>query len=80
MARWEYCVVFGYMGRNPQRHIDTNGPGVFRFHANGYDVTPIKGRDEGSQIAATIAQLGLDGWELVVANQGELFFKRPIPD
>lgn len=80
MERWEFCEV------NTYYHI------MYHFTPNGRKITLIKrDRDKGDQsdddaTARTIAQLGLEGWELINGSWGEmrgekalLFFKRRIP-
>ena len=100
MNQWEYCVLTGVMV--PTRG-DFSGyyPHLFKFSKDGIaeemDLTK-KGAakrpdgwekaSEGEYIAATIAQLGMQGWEMVGTGLGMLnfgdwgshsiYFKRPI--
>jgi len=83
MQKWEYCKIIG---------VGTKARQVFpehrRFRQDRVEVTKIEHPEE-TNVAKMIANLGLDGWEMlgVVATGGEsssyihsLYFKRPIED
>ena len=80
MERWECCEVDTYY------HV------LHRFTPNGWQGVALKrdkskgDRSDDDATARAIAQLGLEGWELVNGAWGEmrgekafLFFKRRIP-
>ncbi|HEM60697.1 MAG TPA: hypothetical protein ENO24_00235 [Chloroflexi bacterium] len=72
MQKWEYCVLAA-----DSRELHTLSPG-------GRKIRMIR-RDEGlgdssdnDAFNRTFAQLGLDGWEMVNADSGVFWFKRPV--
>ena len=80
MQRWEYCIIDGGWGYSLKL------PSL-----SGWENIKIKrDKSQGDQndfdaFARTIAQLGLDGWELVTQEkcteqQTWLWFKRPMPE
>lgn len=88
MQKWEYFAIgpikdatsFGPVGHYPV---------AAQFNAEGQQLTDLKGGgkvEEGHRIAAQIAQLGKDGWEMVgCGTSGSehqivhyLYFKRPL--
>ncbi len=77
MQRWEYCVVAPV----------PSGPLVItvtHYQAAGAKVVQhrTKNYDEGMNILwpKVIAELGLQGWELVTVETGAWHFKRLLPD
>lgn len=73
MERWEYCV------------LATDSRELHTLLASGRKIRKIR-RDESlgdesdnDAFNRTFAQLGLDGWEMVNAQTGVFWFKRPIP-
>jgi hypothetical protein len=89
MQKWEHCCVgpikesSGWKGHYPR---------LFFFETDGLEVESIRasgGSTEEDVLAATIARLGEEGWEMVGcgalggASQGNnmhyLYFKRPQP-
>jgi hypothetical protein len=87
MQKWEYCAVTGMASefRRPHPHY----PVLWEFTTSGIRVSEIKG-DETNKVAATIARLGLEGWEafgtgtmggggnVEAFNHHVIYFKRPI--
>jgi len=72
MQKWEYCVL-----ATDSRELHTLLP-------SGRHVEKVR-RDESQGDSSdndafnrTFAQLGLDGWEMVNADSGVFWFKRPI--
>ena len=72
MQKWEYCVL-----ATDSRELHTLSP-------SGRHIEKIR-RDESKGDTSdndafnrTFAQLGLDGWEMVNAESGVYWFKRPI--
>lgn len=72
MQKWEYCVL-----ATDSRELHTLLP-------NGRKILKIR-QDErqgdssdNDAFNRTFAQLGLDGWEMVNADSGVFWFKRPI--
>jgi hypothetical protein len=72
MQKWEYCVL-----ATDSRELHTLSP-------SGRHVQKIR-RDESQGDSSdndafnrAFAQLGLDGWEMVNAESGVYWFKRPI--
>jgi hypothetical protein len=72
MQKWEYCEV--------RSLIENNKPVIEMrlFTPDGPETTPIE------SASSTIAELGLDGWEMVSAYRFEesagFVFKRPVED
>lgn len=82
--KWEYCVII----RMP---VSNNTlPKVYRITNKGYELVedfdkfPKGVRDVVDAVAMLIAQLGIDGWEMVGAgsthegSSHSLYFKRQI--
>jgi len=81
MTKWEYCAISGI--EYVVSGFRTNYPHLHQFTPSGITETQIKGQGgETNVVAATIAQMGNDGWELVGvgrerADLGDvLYFKR----
>ena len=88
MDKWEYCVL------GPIKDVDNRGligdyPAWIYFTLDGPKKAPVNIRDGGNEptvLAKAIAQLGLEGWELVgVGDVGAdrtsyhvLYFKRLV--
>jgi hypothetical protein len=80
MNKWEYCSLDWYNGR---------GYVLTFFKSNGAVSTDLKkdklkgDKNDWESGHRTIAELGLDGWELVSHDQevgrSSLYFKRPLP-
>lgn len=84
MRRWEYCHVFVGFGAETQK--------VVRYQVTGPAYTDVRKDEAYGDTDATdaayrlVAQLGLDGWEMVGASDANQFgqqrlyvFKRPMP-
>jgi hypothetical protein len=72
MQKWEYCVL-----ATDSRELHTLTP-------NGRKIQKIRqdqrqgDKSDNDAFNRTFAQLGLDGWEMVNAQSGVFWFKRPI--
>jgi len=88
MQKWEYCALVG-MAKHT-RNLNPHYPALWYFTPDGYKIVEIKGA-EYSGVAATIAKLGEDGWEMVGVgampdkatvglDPGVIYFKRLKPD
>ncbi len=91
MQKWEFCVLIGF---SPKYSIETNCPRIIFFTVDGpkysyldkgHDDVPVKWRNkkEKEYVPAIIAEMGLQGWELVhVVECGDYhwfhYFKRQI--
>lgn len=83
MQRWEYCAITGF--RPMGDGITSSYPTLITFTTNGLEslTREIRGYDEATKVAALIAQLGEEGWEMVgCSDQASitthvLYFKRP---
>jgi hypothetical protein len=83
MQKWEYCAVAGVARGVQARKLEPAWPSLWEFTTSGIRMNEIKG-NEADKVAATIAQLGLEGWEAFgMGSTGEgsshvIYFKRPI--
>jgi len=92
MQKWEYCAIVG-MARNGT-NLATATPALWQFTPAGIQSVnlgrkhfAIAGKEfenEADAVAAAIANLGAEGWELVGVGQTAiihhlLYFKRPLP-
>lgn len=77
MAAYEYCVLSGVGHQNRKLEGVRNGA-LWLLGADGYSTHDIS--TNGADWAATVAGLGNDGWEMVGAQNGLFFFKRPKPE
>jgi hypothetical protein len=72
MQKWEYCVL-----ATDSRELHTLLP-------NGREIRKIRqdkrhgDSSDNDAFNRTFAQLGLDGWEMVNADSGVFWFKRPV--
>jgi len=86
MQKWEYCVVGQiendgkWKGHDPELiYLTETGKKATYINKSG----PI---DEAGMLAATVAKLGMEGWEMVgavttsVSQYHTLYFKRPIDE
>ena len=87
---WEYCVAGPFMFLT-QDGVRPNYPVVITYTPTGQQVNPIRvgSPKEADVITSQIAQMGLEGWELVAAGNvmlspsqmgHMLYFKRPLRD
>jgi len=90
MKRWEYCAI-ALVGRTSEGGLYTHYPELVTFGIDGPESEDFGGGGTQEQLRTSkaIAQLGLDGWELVGAapthekeptTYSTLYFKRPIED
>lgn len=84
MQKWEYCIVGPIKG---DHRWAGHYPSQIFLTANGQTQTPIEGSKKETEeevLAKTIAQMGMEGWELVAAGSVKevtfhyLYFKRPV--
>ncbi len=77
MPKWEYCIV----APSPAGPVQVT---VSVYRVSGVDKHVYNAKDytDGSQRLwpQIIAELGLDGWELVAVHMDALYFKRPLAD
>ena len=77
MPRWEYCVI----APAPPGPVQVT---ITFYHTSGAERRVYNAKDytDGSirLWSQLIAELGLDGWELVAAHMDALYFKRPLAD
>ena len=79
MQKWEYCRLSGFVG--DERHVN---PKITFFTVEGEKEENLAGGHEVERVARRIAQLGLEGWEMVSVVPVEsyvyrtIFFKRSI--
>jgi hypothetical protein len=83
MPKWEYCAVWGISSiiRGLRKGSYVTDPDFWAMNRQGIKVAPMKGGIH--QVAATIAKLGEEGWEMVgCGNVSEgahtIYFKRPL--
>jgi hypothetical protein len=69
MQKWEYCTLTA-------ANTDKGEYKLLFYSATIKQGFLIKQEAWGQ----AIAQLGLDGWEVVSVNGNNLFFKRPLPE
>ena len=80
-AKWEYCLLTANSTSSSVTFYRSTGAETVQI-----DLSDLQANDDVTVItAAKIAELGLDGWELVNANSivysiasTEMFFKRII--
>jgi hypothetical protein len=72
MQKWEYCVL-----ATDSRELHTLLPNGRKIEKIRQDERQGDGSDNDA-FNRTFAQLGLDGWEMVSADNGVFWFKRPI--
>ena len=79
MQRWEYAIVTGIEGQGPDvggRAWHTSYPRCFKLGVGGLElVTDFQyfkkaGTTEANVVAAFIAKLGSEGWELAGVSSG----------
>lgn len=91
MPKWEYCIITGLAADS--LGFSTNYPKMQVFTAKGVELkTDFQQRQRGvsevNMVGATIALLGVDGWELVGSAEADdtpssgkihvLYFKRLV--
>ncbi len=84
MQKYEFCSIRRRYGRKKSKQY-TLRYYLVSYTQTGTSVTRLK-RDKAKEdksaedaFARTVAQLGLDGWQLSSGSAGDLFFQRPIP-
>jgi len=92
MQEWEYCVLTGVMASYPVRthypkivFFTVDGP-KYRILSKGNEDVPVEWRNkkEAEYVPAIIAEMGLQGWELVTVEDftpigyESYYFKRQI--
>jgi hypothetical protein len=72
MHKWEYCVL-----ATDSRELHMLLPTERRIQKIRHDESRGDTSDNDA-FNRTFAQLGLDGWEMVTAEGGAFWFKRPV--
>jgi hypothetical protein len=72
MQKWEYCVL-----ATDSRELHKLLPSERRIQKIRRDESRGDTSDNDA-FNRTFAQLGLDGWEMVTADGGAFWFKRPV--
>ena len=77
MQQWEYCVL----APAPTGQVVIT---LTYFRSNGGERQTFRAEDYGDGAMnlwpKIIADLGMEGWELVGVNMDALYFKRPLGD
>lgn len=71
MKKWEYCEL------RHQSHIGKSKLYIVEYKKDGKHK---RKEVDYSNRGKLIAKLGGEGWELITADSGYLFFKRPLED
>jgi hypothetical protein len=72
MQKWEYCYIDRYMAH--VRNFTPGGPSDAQIRADG----AMGDQTVDDAIARLVANLGLNGWEMVGYDVKGIYFKRPL--
>ncbi len=84
MQKYEFCSIRRRYERKKGKQYTVRYYHV-SYTQNGISITRLKRHkakgDKSAEdaFARTVAQLGLDGWQLSMTSAGDLFFQRPLP-
>lgn len=87
MQKWEYCRLVGIgKGWGFESASHNYYPELIFFTVEGEKHEKLSGESESLRVSKRIAELGLDGWEIIgVASRGPenyqsdtIYLKRPI--